>query len=212
MSERILQGRTINIKYGISHEDGRLRFVVCGVDELPKNPDEVPLIFEQILNIKEIIFNYSAKEIIEYQKKEAFSLEAAIACYLIDYIKSGNKMDHVTKDFLETLYKSETVKAAFENIGYEATLASDKNDFFVKENSALSIIHEAFKINEESYETKEENVSLAPEKVVDSELDGDLLDQFLNENKKLQKEFEGDLEEENNLSNQELPRQKVKLT
>lgn len=209
MSERVLYGRTIKIKYGISHEDSKLRFSICGVDELPKDPEEVPLVFEQILGIQDIIRNYSSKEIIEYQKKEVFTLEACIASYLIDYIKSGNNMEHVTLEFLETLYKSEVIKEAFENIGYETTLALDKNDFFVKENSALSIIHEAFKINEESFippEDDQEKVLISLDKPVDDELDGDLLDLFMAENKKLEKEFEDDIKEESNLANAEIPK------
>lgn len=186
MAERVLIGRTIKVKYGISHEDGKLRFTICGLDELPKDPDSAPLIFEQILNMENVIRGYSSKEIIEYQKKEVFSLEACMCSYLIDYIKSNNSIEHLSKETLENIYNSDVIKQAFEPIGFEATMAIDKDDFFEKENQCMSIIHEAFKLNEETYqepkeENEEEKISLN-KPVEEDELDGDALDKLLEEN------------------------------
>ncbi|MCQ2978176.1 MAG: hypothetical protein MJ245_00050 [Clostridia bacterium] len=205
MSEKVLHGRDLTVKYGISHEDGKLRFTFCGVENIDKHHEEKPLIFSEVLAIKNIIQKFSAKEIIEYQKKEVFSLEACMCAYLIDYIKSGNDLTHVTEENLTNIYNSEIVRANFETVGYEATHSIDRDEFFEKESQALSIIHEAFKLNEESYIEPQDNTK---EHIIltqrNDELDGDALDALLEENRELRDEYISELKEESNVANQEL--------
>lgn len=209
MSEKVLNGRSLKVKYGISHEDGKLRFTFCGVDEVPRDSDEVPLIFKDVLAIANIIQAFTSKEIIEYQQKEVFSLEACMCAYLIDYIKSGNDMKHVTEENLKNIYNSQVVKDAFETIGFEATQARSKDEFFEKESQGLSIIHEAFKLNEESYEEEiheekeqrleEEKAKMPTQTNTSDELDGDALDELLKNSALLAKQAQEEDEEEENL-------------
>ena len=100
-----------------------------------------------------------------------------MCAYLIDYIKSGNDLTHVTEENLTNIYNSEIVRANFETVGYEATHSIDRDEFFEKESQALSIIHEAFKLNEESYIEPQDNTK---EHIIltqrNDDLDGDALD------------------------------------
>ncbi|MCQ2911000.1 MAG: hypothetical protein MJ244_02325 [Clostridia bacterium] len=211
MSEKVLNGRSLKVKYGISHEDGKLRFTFCGVDEIPKEAEEVPLIFKDVLDIANVIQGFTSLEVIEYQQKEVFSLEACMCAYLIDYIKSGNDMSHITEENLINIYNSPVVNEAFENIGYEATQARSKDEFFELESKGLSIVHEAFKANEESYhlnDPKEDEekakVVLPSEEKADDELDGDALDEILKNSSKLTKQLSEEIEEEQNVKKVDL--------
>ena len=152
MSEHFLRGKTVNLKYGVTKEDNKLRFTFCGLDTVPDESIENPYLFNQILEHSELILKFDKPETIEYAQREVFTLETCISVYLIDYIKSRNDLSHITPEMLETIYTSEEINKEFTKVVETVSHAVDKESFFQNENSALSLIHDAFRINDLSFE------------------------------------------------------------
>lgn len=183
MSEHILRGKTVNLKYGVTKEDNKLRFTFCGLDAIPEESKDNQYLFNQILERSELILKFTKPETIEYAQREVFTLETCISVYLIDYIKSTNDLSHVTPEMLETIYTSEEINKEFTNIVDTVIHAKDKDSFFQNENTALSLIHDAFRINELSYEKKlQQNIENQPFKIHTTQdedyIEDDMLDRL----------------------------------
>lgn len=165
--QRELVGYSVELVFGISKDDGRLRFTFNGLKSLPDKNEKPNYLFNQILEFADEIKLRPGKANIEYSKKEVFNLETCMTVYLIDYIKSGNDISKIDDLFLESIYKSEEIKKEFEMIDDEVLVANSKDEFFEKENSAISIIHSAFqtltKLQEEESEEAKENESNSDE-------------------------------------------------
>lgn len=168
--QRELIGYSVELVFGICPDDAKLRFTFNGLKHLPDKNEKPNYLFNQILEYADEIKLRPGKANIEYQKKEVFNLETCITVYLIDYIKSGNDINEIDELFLEAIYKSEEVQKEFEKIDDEVLFANSKDEFFEKENSALSIIHSAFQVYrdikaEESGEKEREKIH---EEVIDA--------------------------------------------
>lgn len=150
--QRELIGYSVELVFGIAPEDGRLRFTFNGLKTLPDKNEKPNYLFNQIREYADEIKLRPGKANIEYQKKEVFNLETCITVYLIDWIKSGNNIEEIDELFLEAIYKSEEVQKEFEKIDDEVLFAHSKDEFFEKENSAISIIHSAFQVYRELQE------------------------------------------------------------
>ena len=150
--QRELIGYSVELVFGIAPEDGRLRFTFNGLKTLPDKNEKPNYLFNQIREYADEIKLRPGKANIEYQKKEVFNLETCITVYLIDWIKSGNNIEDIDELFLEAIYKSEEVQKEFEKIDDEVLFAHSKDEFFEKENSAISIIHSAFQVYRELQE------------------------------------------------------------
>lgn len=150
--QRELIGYSVELVFGIAPEDGRLRFTFNGLKALPDKNEKPNYLFNQIREYADEIKLRPGKANIEYQKKEVFNLETCITVYLIDWIKSGNNIEEIDELFLEAIYKSEEVQKEFEKIDDEVLFAHSKDEFFEKENSAISIIHSAFQVYRELQE------------------------------------------------------------
>ena len=141
MEEKILKGRTVNLKFLLDEEENKLKFLFCGLDEIPKETNSVPFLFNEILStLAEIISNSDKEAIIEYSNKAIFNLETCISAYLIDFINSKNDISEINNEVLETIYENESVNDLFNSINFNT---EEIEEFFKAENSALSIIHDA---------------------------------------------------------------------
>lgn len=165
--QRELIGYSVELSFGIAQEDGKLRFRFSGLKNLPDKNEKPNYLFNQILEFADEIRLRPGKANIEYQKKEVFNLETCITVYLIDWIKSGNDISEIDELFLESIFKSEEVQREFEKIDDEVIFANSKDEFFEKENSAISIIHSAFEVYKE---IKDEENGIAEKEKVEQEV------------------------------------------